>query len=67
MAGGVAANSRLREMLQKACDKEKIELFRPSPVLCTDNGAMIAAAGYYKYKTAGADDLTMDATPSMEL
>lgn len=67
MAGGVAANSRLRDMLAKECDKAGIKLYRPAPVLCTDNGAMIASAAYYKYRQMGADDLTMDAYPSLEL
>lgn len=67
MAGGVAANSRLRSMMEEACGKNRIELYRPSPILCTDNGAMIACAGYYKYKTSGPDGLDMDAYPSLEL
>ena len=67
LAGGVAANSCLREMMQQACDKEGIELMRPKPLLCTDNGAMIAAQGYYKYRELGADGLDMDAYPSLEL
>lgn len=67
IAGGVAANSRLREELGEACKKEDIRLYAPEPVLCTDNGAMIAAAAYYKYKKQGADDLHMDAYADMPL
>ena len=48
MAGGVSANSHLREQMQAACDANGIRLYRPDPVLCTDNGAMSAAAAYYK-------------------
>ena len=67
LAGGVAANSKLREMLGKACSENGIRLYRPAPVLCTDNGAMIGAAAYYKYKSKGADGLDLDAHASMKL
>ena len=67
LAGGVAANSKLREMLGKACSENGIRLYRPAPVLCTDNGAMIGAAAYYKYKGKGADGLDLDAHASMKL
>ena len=67
LAGGVAANSRLRGMLGDACKKAGIELYVPAPVLCTDNGAMIASAAYYKYQNQGADGLDMDAVASVEL
>lgn len=49
IAGGVAANSFLRERLQKEAKSSKIELFFPPLSLCGDNGAMIAAQGYYEY------------------
>jgi N6-L-threonylcarbamoyladenine synthase len=45
IAGGVAANSRLRAVAQERCDKAGIRLRVPSPGLCTDNGAMVAALG----------------------
>lgn len=45
IAGGVAANSRLREVAQKRCDEAGIRLRIPAPALCTDNGAMVAALG----------------------
>ena len=45
IAGGVAANSRLREVAKERCEKAKIELRIPPPALCTDNGAMVAALG----------------------
>ena len=67
LAGGVAANSRLREMLDSACSKKHISLYYPAPILCTDNGAMIACAAYYKYQKQGADGLDMDAYPFLEL
>lgn len=67
MAGGVAANSRLRAMMEEACAKKGLKLYRPRPVLCTDNGAMIAAAGYYKYREKGAGSPHLDADPSLPL
>lgn len=50
IAGGVAANSRLRESLKNEGDKNGINVYCPSIELCTDNGAMIAAGAYYKLK-----------------
>lgn len=67
MAGGVAANSRLRKEMQSACDAHGIRLYRPDPVLCTDNGAMIASAAYYKYRKHGADELDLDAYANLPL
>lgn len=67
MAGGVAANSRIREMLKKECDRYGLKLYYPSPVLCTDNAAMIGCAAYYRYIAGERDDLTLDAIPNLEL
>lgn len=67
LAGGVAANSKLRSMLEEACEKEGISLYRPSLVLCTDNAAMIGCAAYYKYQAGERDGLDMDADPSLPL
>ena len=53
-------------ILSEECRKHGIELYFPSPILCTDNGAMIACSAYYKYKKEGEDDLTMDAYPYLE-
>ena len=65
LAGGVAANSRIREAVAKRCEEEGIELFLPEKKLCTDNAAMIACAGYYKYLKCGADSLHLDATANL--
>ena len=67
LAGGVAANSRLREELTRACEEKGVKLYEPSPVLCTDNAAMIGCAAYYKYKAQGADGLDLDAFPGLEI
>ncbi|MBQ4649837.1 MAG: tRNA (adenosine(37)-N6)-threonylcarbamoyltransferase complex transferase subunit TsaD [Firmicutes bacterium] len=67
LAGGVAANSRLREKLADLCGKEGIQLYRPHPALCTDNGAMVACAAYYKFKNGETDGLDLDASPSLPL
>ncbi|MDR1572693.1 MAG: tRNA (adenosine(37)-N6)-threonylcarbamoyltransferase complex transferase subunit TsaD [Clostridiales Family XIII bacterium] len=67
MAGGVAANSRLRAAMSEACRDKGLRLYRPSPLLCTDNAAMVGAAAYRKYKERGADDLSLDAFPNLAL
>ena len=67
LAGGVAANSKLREMLKAECDRHGLKLYHPSPILCTDNAAMIGCAAYYKYMAEGPDDLTLDAIPNLPL
>ena len=67
VAGGVAANSALREGLAKAASEHGIDLYIPDPVLCTDNGAMIGAAAYYKYRAEGPDSLDLDAYADLEM
>ena len=67
VAGGVAANSALRGGLKKAAEEAGIDLYIPDPILCTDNGAMIAAAACYKYRAEGPDDLTLDAYADLEM
>ena len=48
VAGGVASNSRIRQRLKEACEKRGAKFYIPSPIYCTDNGAMIAVAAYHK-------------------
>lgn len=67
VSGGVAANSRLKERLKEECDKEGIKFYHPSVILCTDNAAMIAMAGYLNYKNGDVDDNFMKVYPNLEL
>lgn len=67
LAGGVAANSLLREQLKEACLERGIEFYYPPLSLCTDNAAMIACAGYYKYKDGLVDDMSLDAYPNLKI
>jgi N6-L-threonylcarbamoyladenine synthase len=67
LSGGVAANSRLRGMLRERLEREGRRLFYPSLKLCTDNAAMIAAAGYFRYQRDGAGELIANAVPYLKL
>ncbi len=66
MAGGVASNSALRSAMQEACAARSIGFFCPPPVLCTDNAAMIAAAGYYEYVKGNFAGPELNAVPNLE-
>lgn len=68
LAGGVAANSFLRDRLKKECDNENISFYVPRLIYCTDNAAMIAAQGYYEYKAGhtAAENLNAYADKSIE-
>lgn len=67
IAGGVASNSSLREAFEAACKKEKIEFYHPSPIFCTDNAAMIGAAGYYEYIKGTRHGFDLNAVPNLKL
>lgn len=67
LAGGVASNSRLRQLLQEECLKHNYKFTRPSPIFCTDNGAMIGCAAYYKYLKNQFSNSSLNAMPNLEL
>lgn len=67
IAGGVSANSGIRDEFARLCEKEGIKLVVPKLSYCTDNGAMIAAAGYYYYKKGMFSDYSLKINPSLDL
>ena len=67
IAGGVASNSALRAAFQEACHQKKIAFYYPSPILCTDNAAMIGAAGYYEYIKGTRSGYHLNAVPNLKL
>jgi N6-L-threonylcarbamoyladenine synthase len=67
VAGGVAANSCLRETLISEGKKRNIEILFPSIVLCTDNAAMIGSAAYFEFINGRVSPLTLNAVPNLKL
>lgn len=67
LAGGVAANSSLRAELEMLCSREGIKFLYPPAVLCTDNAAMIACAGYYEYISGRVSELSLNAIPGLKI
>lgn len=67
IAGGVASNSALREAMIRACEENDFKFYKPSPILCTDNAAMIGAAGYYDYMNGVRSGLDLNAVPNLKL
>lgn len=67
IAGGVSANSGLRSALEKECKKLNVELLKPEIKYCTDNAAMIGAAGYYAYIRGNRADFSLNPNPGLDL
>jgi N6-L-threonylcarbamoyladenine synthase len=67
LAGGVARNSRLREKLEREAKKHNLKVVYPSPILCTDNAAMIAAAGDFRLSRGERSSLNLNAVPYAKL
>lgn len=67
IAGGVASNSVLRESMRAACEKRGVSFYHPSPILCTDNAAMIGAAAYYEYLGGTRHGWDLNAVPNLKL
>ncbi len=67
IAGGVASNGTLRKAMKEACDKNGFAFYHPSPIFCTDNGAMIGAAAYYEYKKGTRHGWDLNAMPNLRL
>lgn len=67
IAGGVSANTHIRENFLKMGQEEGIEVFYPELKLCTDNAAMIASAGYYHFIKGESSDLSLNAVPNLKI
>jgi len=67
LSGGVASNSRLKELMQERLSTVRADFYFPPPELCTDNAAMIAAAGYMRYRLDGPSQLDINAVPNLKL
>ncbi len=67
LAGGVASNGALRQALTEACVKRGIQCYHPSPILCTDNAAMIGTAAYYHFIRGERSGWDLNAVPNLQL
>lgn len=67
IAGGVASNSHLRTAMEEACAKRGVSFYKPSPIYCTDNAAMIGVAGYYEYIAGTRSGWDLNAVPALKL
>ena len=67
IAGGVASNGTLRAAMEEACSKHGHKFYRPSPIFCTDNAAMIGVAAYYEYIKGTRHGWDLNAVPNLKL
>ncbi len=67
IAGGVASNGVIRSAMEEMCREKGVKFYRPSPVLCTDNAAMIGAAAYYDFIAGKRAGLDLNAVPNLKL
>ena len=67
IAGGVASNGALRAAMEKACTDRGYKFYRPSPIFCTDNAAMIGVAAYYEYIKGTRHSWDLNAVPNLKL
>lgn len=67
LAGGVAANGRLRQLVNDGVQKLGARIYLPELKYCGDNGAMIAAQGYYEYRDGNLADLTLNGLPTLDI
>ena len=67
LAGGVAANGRLRQLVNDGVQKLGAKVYLPELKYCGDNGAMIAAQGYYEYRDGNLADLTLNGLPTLDI
>lgn len=67
LAGGVAANNYFRQQMIEQANTEGIKVYYPSIILCTDNAAMIACAGYYNYLKGQTSNLELNAVPNLQM
>jgi N6-L-threonylcarbamoyladenine synthase len=67
IASGVASNGAFRKAMEEACEKRGVKFYRPSPILCTDNAAMIGAAAYYDFMDGKRDSWDLNAIPNLKL
>ena len=67
LAGGVSANSYIRERFLKFGEEENLQIYYPEPVFCTDNAAMIASTAYFNYLKGNTADMTLNAVPNLKI
>ncbi len=67
LAGGVSANRELRRTAAEMCERQQVKLYMPAIPLCTDNGAMIGSAAYYRLMRGETAELNLNAEPALRL